>query len=146
MKRTNFYNFDNFIMETVKPSYCGLLVMDNKELLQLVKDLGPDWERLAHHMTIKLGSLPDALADKKGNIFVDFTATHIGYLDDKVVAVKIDTAMKTQNSFPHVTLAVNRKNGGTPFLSNKITEWKKLETPIHLEGKLSEFSDYEKEV
>jgi hypothetical protein len=130
---------DGFLNES-KAAYCGLLIVDNKQLLKLVDNLDNDWERLAHHMTIKMGELPEELKDKKGNVFVDLTATHIGYFEDKVVAVKLDSKFKSQNAFSHVTLAVNRKNGGKPFLSNKITEWKKLDKPISLEGKLSEFA------
>ena len=139
-------NFDKFIMnESLKPAYCGLLVVDNKELLQLVKELDPSWERIAHHMTIKMGGLPEEYVSAKGNIDA-FTATHVGRLDDKVVAVKVDTGLFTFNKNPHITIAVNRKNGGKPVMSNQITEWTKLDKPIMLKGKLAEFTHDGKEI
>lgn len=140
------HNFDKFIMnESIKPAYCGLLVLNNKELLRLVKDLDSSWERIAHHMTIKMGGLPEEYASSKGNID-SFTVTHIGRLDDKVVAVKVDTELFTFNKNPHITLAVNRKNGGKPVMSNNITEWTKLDKPIVLKGKIAEFAQDGKEI
>lgn len=131
-------NFDNFLNES-KVAYCGLSIINNSELLRLIDHLDNDWERLAYHMTIKMGNLPDDLKHSKGDIYT-LTVSHIGYLDDKVVAVKVDTEIKAENAVPHITLAVNRINGGKPFLSNKISEWEKLEKPIILKGKLSEFT------
>jgi len=121
--------FENFI----KPAFCGVLILNNYKLLKLVYDL--DWEKLAHHMTIKMCGLPEGVI--KGTK-VKLTATEIGSFDDKVVAVKVVTDVKTNNETKHITLAVNRDNDGKPFLSNKITEWTPIDQ-IELDGIISEF-------
>lgn len=127
-----------------QPAFCGLLVLNNQKLLELVKDLDPTWERIAHHMTIQMGGLPEELKYRKGEI-VPLTVTHIGELDNKVIAVKVETEIKTKTEFPHITLSVNRENGGKPFLSNKIIQWKSID-PFTIKGKISEFTSDSKSI
>jgi len=38
------------------------------------------------------------------------------------------------DNYPHITLAINKENGATPFLSNKIDNWYKFKQPIELNG------------
>lgn len=121
------------------PAYCGMLIEDNKKLLALVAGLSGDWERIAHHMTIKLGPLPEEMLGRVGER-VPITATHIGKYEDKAVAVKVFSSMGPRGNTPHVTLAVNRANGGKPFMSNKITEWIELPERVIVYGVLSEFA------
>ena len=130
---------DKFLNES-NPSYCGLYIKDNSKLLELVQDLDDSWKRIAHHVTIKLGRLPDDLQYEKGNN-LPIIVTHIGQLENKVIAVKVKVDVKTYNEFAHVTLAVNYENGGKPFLSNKITEWKLINKKIELIGEIAEFTN-----
>jgi len=122
----------------IKPSYSGLLIEKNYKLLELVYDLDSDWERIAHHMTIKLGSLPEGLV--KGTR-VKIVATEIGKIEGKVIAVKVKTNIESYNDTKHITLAVNRNNGGKPFMSNNITEWTPIDK-IELVGIISEFDNF----
>lgn len=101
-----------------------------------VRDNG--WKVYCHHMTINMGNLPEHLksyldSDQK------LEAIAIG-VSDKAVAVKVIGTMAghSKNDIPHVTIAVNAKEGGKPVDSNKITKWKKLETPIKLSGIVKE--------
>ena len=58
-------------------------------------------------------------------------------MDDKVMAVKVvGYDKKTNNNFPHVTIAVNRTGGGKPKDSNDIEKWQKVENGISLSGKI----------
>lgn len=57
--------------------------------------------------------------------------TAIGY-SDKAIAVKVNLNVPCCNDIPHITLCT--LNGGKPFDSNNITEWRNLETPIKVIG------------
>lgn len=81
------------------------------------------WEILCHHMTIKMGELPSYLEqDLKSTQTLEVNA--YGF-DDKVIAVRV-SGYFTTNDTPHVTVAVNRANGGKPVMSNKLTKWQPL--------------------
>ena len=68
----------------------------------------------------------------------DITLKVVDYgIDDKVIAVGVE-GYHTQNAKAHVTLAVNTANGGKPFMSNKLTEWRPLGFPLELTGKVSQ--------
>jgi hypothetical protein len=43
----------------------------------------------------------------------------------------------SDNKIPHITIAIN-PNGGKAFMSNDITDWNTLETPITLYGIITE--------
>lgn len=119
------------------------VVLDEKSRDMLIKtfeELIPDdWEIIAHHMTIKMGELNDISQEKQdledGKIItlqvIDFA------MDDLVMAVGVQ-GYWSMNKKPHVTIAVNRKDGGKPYLSNKLNEWKSIETPLTLTGKVRE--------
>jgi len=94
-----------------------------------------EWELLAHHMTINMGPLKEEYRPLLGQSF-DLLVTHIGYTD-KVVAVKVETQFVTKNRDPHITIAINRKEGGKPAMANEITEWIPI-FPFEVEGKLEE--------
>jgi len=96
-----------------------------------VKDIPVNWEVIAHHQTINpFGIVDYNLVNKT----VELTCTHIGK-SDKAIAVKVSGYPgKTNNKFPHITLAIDRKNGGKPKHSNDITDWKELETKPKVSG------------
>lgn len=94
-----------------------------------------DWKVIAHHMTINFGKgLPGNLKGDLGKT-KSITAKEIG-ISDMVIAVKVD-GYHSDNKIPHITIAIN-PNGGKPVMSNDITDWKELETPITLSGVVTE--------
>lgn len=105
------------------------------------------WVWYCHHMTINMGPLKDDLkAAKKTTIGTDqdLTVTAIGK-SDKAVAVRVEGVMAghNKNTIAHVTVAVNKKQGGKPFDSNKITEWVSIDKfpklkKLKIKGKVEE--------
>jgi hypothetical protein len=125
--------------DTKKPTWCAVVLdkdVQQKLLEYFSNDIPSGWEKIAHHMTIDPfhpfdesnndGQLP-------GNRVI-LTCTHIGK-SDKAIAVKVTGySGKTNNKFPHITLAIDRKNGAKPKHSNDITDWKELETKPKVSG------------
>lgn len=121
------------------------VVLDEKSHL-LIKSLVPavihrdqliDWTVYAHHMTINMGALPP----EKKTILGDTIRLYVTHIDwnDKVVAVKVrDDLNLSTNKTPHITLAVNKKNGGKPVMSNELTQWKPLKKKFYVNGKVEE--------
>ena len=109
-------------------SYSGVVLDEESKQKLLSLDIPEGWEIISHHMTITMGSL----VHKKGKH--DFSETYpvgseielpvisVGQ-DERAMAVKVEAPgpIKTK-SWPHVTVAVNRDEGGKPFHSNKIPE------------------------
>jgi hypothetical protein len=90
----------------------------------------PEWEVIAHHMTINFGA--ESHPEEGECKFL--TVTHFGELEN-VCAVRVSTGeLELSNDIPHVTIAVDRENGGKPFFSNKITEWTELKSPLVISG------------
>ena len=116
------------------------LILDKKSKSKLLAAVGyliPDeWEVYTHHMTINYGKgLPDNLKDDLGKI-KEIRALAIGK-SDKAMAVKVE-GYHSDNDIPHITIAVNVKEGGKPVMSNDITKWKPLENYITLSGVINE--------
>lgn len=127
------------LKKLILETYCAV-VLDSGPRQQLVdyfRDEIPEgWEIITHHMTIDPFKPLDS-SNKDGLLAgnrVILTCTHIGK-SDKAIAVKVSGYPgKTNNKFPHITLAVNRKGGGKPKHSNDITEWRELETKPKVSG------------
>lgn len=120
------------------------IVLDQKshdKLIQFLLDYYPtiysdsDWEKISHHMTINLGELPPERKEQLG-MKVDLLVSHVGQLDN-VIAVRVN-GYPSNNKTPHVTLAVNRKLGGKPVMSNDIKYWQKLSMSFYIHGKVQE--------
>jgi len=103
---------------------------------------GNNWEVICHHMTIKMGDkLPEQISQYLGDE-VTLEAFKYGF-DEKVIAVKVMPANSNDGGIhilddrliklPHVTVAVNRANGGKPVMSGLLTNWKSME-PLKLKG------------
>jgi hypothetical protein len=124
-----------------KVSKFASVVLDGKSRKNLLESIMgmvdmSGWEIIAHHMTINFGKgLPEDLKSDLGKT-INLTATHLG-VSDKAIAVKVD-GYHSDNKVPHITIAVNRKEGGKPVMSNDIQDWKKLPTYINLSGVVSE--------
>jgi hypothetical protein len=120
-----------------KVNYSCVLVENPNYILEKVKKFLPDistWEILCHHMTINLGPLPDNKREEIGKI-VELTASEIAY-NDKVAAVKV-SGYESKNANPHITIAVNRSNGGKPVMSNELQNWQKI-PPFTIKGTITE--------
>jgi hypothetical protein len=123
-------------------SYSAVILNDDSRnlLLKVFKAMIPEgWEIVAHHMTIKLGALDPDTQPKKD--FETGKAIQLNVEDyainDKVMAVGV-SGYETDNVKAHITLAVNKKTGGKPVMSNQLTDWKKLGFPITLTGYVAE--------
>jgi predicted kinase len=115
------------------------LILDDtskSKLLESVSKYVPEgWKVIAHHMTINFGKgLPGNLKGDLGKT-KSITAKEIG-ISDMAIAVKVD-GYHSDNKISHITIAIN-PNGGKPVMSNDITDWKELETPITLSGVVTE--------
>lgn len=126
-------------MKTKKILYSAV-VLDDKSHFILVKrfsDLFPnDWEIIAHHMTITLGELKDkSIVGKEFKLNIKSFGK-----DEKVAAVKVETSAPSKNKTKHITLAVNRQDGGKPYMSNNIEHWIKLKDPFVVSGVVQEIS------
>tara|TARA_R100000234_G_scaffold103753_1_gene73326 strand:+ start:173 stop:616 length:444 start_codon:yes stop_codon:yes gene_type:complete len=123
-----FENWRKYLLTEQNISYSGVVLDEPSKQKLLALDIPEGWEPIAHHMTITMGPL----MHPKGKH--DFSKTYpvgtevelpviaVG-LDERAMAVKVEAPnpIKTK-SFPHVTVAVNRAEGGKPFHSNKIPE------------------------
>lgn len=115
------------------------VVLDERSrqrLLKNFKDLIPeDWEIIAHHMTINMGEIDPQYEEYLG-LPLPLKVESFG-IDDKAAAVEV-SGFPSKNQIPHVTLAVNRKEGGKPVMSNYIDDWYPIKRPIRLVGKVQE--------
>lgn len=123
-----------------KPKKIATLKLDEKsrsKLLAAVGHLIPvGWDVAAHHMTINFGKgLPENLKGDEGKVKT-VRGTELGR-SDMAMAIRVE-GYHSDNAIPHVTIAVNTKGGGKPFMSNQITTWKKLENYINLSGTITE--------
>ena len=118
--------------------FASLILGDSSKnkLIDLVSKYIPEgWKVIAHHMTINFGKgLPEDLKGDLGKTKT-ITASEIG-ISEMAVAVKVN-GYYSDNTIPHITIAIN-PNGGKPVMSNDITDWKPLESPISLTGVVSE--------
>jgi hypothetical protein len=97
----------------------------------LVRDNG--WKMFCHHMTVQYPGIPEFLKQYK-DTDQTLEVTHIG-VSDKVVAVRV-VGFHSENKIPHITIAVNVREGGKPVMSNQITDWTSVSTSLSLKGKL----------
>lgn len=119
------------------------LVLDkdsHQKLYAQFRELIPgDWVVVAHHMTCNMGSF-DSGPVKNSKFKLGDTATlvvtSLAY-DDKVMAVGVESEVPSSNEKKHVTIAFDQKNGGKPFMSNQLREWKPT-SPIQLSGIIQE--------
>jgi len=136
-------NDNKYIKEdinTMSKVLYSAVVLDDKSRESLLaylnrKHLIPEgWEIVAHHMTINLGEIDPEFEKYLGmNVRLN---TEDYAIDDKVMAVGV-SGFGSKNTKPHITIAVNRENGGKPMMSNNLRNWEKIR-PIMLVGKVTE--------
>ena len=107
------------------------VVLDDKSrdmLIHKFKSLVPDgWDIICHHMTINLGELKDSMKEDIGKEVK--LVVHSFGIDKLVLAFGV-LGYPSKNKQPHITFAVNKKDGGKPFMSNNITNWKTIKEII----------------
>jgi len=100
------------------------LVLNDASRAKLLRGMDPAIlaeydDVIAHHMTINMG--PCEMPTELGK---HYTLKVIAKgMDEKVIAVQVETECVSKNAIKHITVAVNRAKGGKPFSSNKLTEW-----------------------
>jgi predicted kinase len=118
----------------------AMVVLDDASQQKLVTALRhhiPEgWDIIAHHMTINFGKGLGKDREEDAGKIVNLVASEIG-ISDMAVAVKVH-GYPSDNTIPHVTLGVNRAEGGKPVMSNDIKDWKKLNSHINLRGTVTE--------
>lgn len=122
--------------QSYKVSYSAV-VLDPQSRDRILNHLSipNDWKVICHHMTIKMGELPEDLKNRKGEK-VNLKVTKLGK-SDKAMAVGIDTGL-SQNSIPHITVAINASAGAKPKDSNDIKDWTDLEESFTVNGRIEE--------
>lgn len=121
----------------MKISYSAL-VLDEASRTKLLQysEIPNGWENVAHHMTINMGEIKPEF-EKYLGMKTSLRVIKIG-MSDLVMAAMVETTIPTTNTIPHITIAVNREEGGKPFMSNKITNWKPIQFAIELSGTVEE--------
>jgi len=133
-------NYSDFLNES-KKIYYSAVVLDDKSRSKLLAAFGDkipeEWKTIAHHMTIAFAKGVEAV-DRADDInkTVDIKVIKLG-VSDKAIAVQVE-GYPTLNKIPHITLAVNDKEGGSAVMSNDIKDWKKVPTLV-LKGKVKEY-------
>jgi hypothetical protein len=115
-------------------SYTAIVFDDPEDVLQHF-ETPEGWEKIGHHVTLNMG--PAKHPELIGQTF-QVTLISVAKGDNVMAAgVEMPTGVTTANATPHTTLAVDRENGGKPFLSNKLTDWVPIE-PITVRGTVQE--------
>lgn len=129
------------LLQEVSGGYRWCAIVLDKESegrikLMLSSKVPSDWDiKKEYHVTIDPFE-PLALDFFLLNTGISLTVTDFGK-SDKVCAVKVKGCpIETNNAFPHITLAINTKNGGKAKDSNDIKEWKRLDHPFSVKGTL----------
>ena len=111
------------------------VVLDNESKQKLINafTLPYKWQPVAHHMTIGFKEpVPDHLRNDIGKT-IQLIVKAIG-ISKNAMAVKV-SGYHSSNNIPHITLAI--PEGGKPFKSNFITNWKPCAKMI-VTGKVQE--------
>lgn len=122
--------------QSYKVSYSAV-ILDGSSKEKIINHLSipNDWKIINHHMTIKMGELPENLKNQIGSK-VTLKVTKQGK-SDKALAVGVETDL-SQNKIPHVTVAINASAGAKPKDSNDIEEWVDLEESFTISGRIEE--------
>lgn len=119
-------------------TYTALVLTDeshNKLVAAYAEHIPAGWKTFAHHMTMNMGKIKSEHEHMLGR-YADLVVKAFA-IDDKVAAVMVESDVPSKNDIPHVTLAVNKKGGGKPVMSNNLKNWKEVE-PIILRGRVEE--------
>lgn len=132
---------DRSLIERTRIKMYSAIVLDKQSHNKLVEIFSPTWENNEDpnfevinnlHMTICMGGLPVAMDDMLGQEFTMKVLAFAG--NDKVKAVEVERVIETKNKVAHITLAVNRSNGGKPKDSNQLQSWVPVKQEIYITG------------
>lgn len=129
------WNLENVKLTLLTDLRWSAVLLDEKSRTKLIdqykSQIPNGWDVIAHHQTIDPFNLvSDALVGKP----VELKVIAVG-LSDKAFAVKVEGYQgKTNNKFPHVTIAINRAGGAKPKDSNEIKNWTPVLNGITLKG------------
>jgi tRNA nucleotidyltransferase/poly(A) polymerase len=96
------------------------------------------WEWIAHHMTITLGALAEPMRSELLGKEARLTVKSLG-MDNKAMAIGV-SGCYSEKKRPHITLAVNKADGGKPQMSNDIVEWVPYNVNFVLTGIVKEIT------
>jgi len=116
---------------------CVLLDEPSKQLIISRINIPDDWKIINHHMTITLGELPHEMKNRIGEV-IELPVNRIG-ISDLALALGVDTDVCLKPN-PHITVAINDKNGGKPKHSNDIENWVSMIQPFKVKGTITEVS------
>lgn len=115
-----------------------LTEQSRNQLLQELQGLIPDgYDIVAHHMTICMADAQSMQLQERLGEEVELQIIEYD-LDQRVVAVKVQTEIPSKNVVKHITVAVNKKEGGKPVHSNQLSNWRKLSTELAVRGYIQE--------
>jgi len=132
-------------MNSKVPKKLASVILDNSSRDKLIEavnslpqinKLPEGWGVIAHHMTINFGKgLPEDLKGDLGKT-VQLRVNSIG-MSDMAIAVGVE-GYHSDNEKPHITIAINKAEGGKPVMSNNIQNWEKWLDGPTISGKVSE--------
>ena len=121
-----------------KISYSAV-VLDEKSKQKLVdkfKSIIPkNWKILANHMTINLGEI-DPNYEKYLGMNIRLSVDDVA-MNNNVIAVGVSN-FPSKKPKPHITIAVNSSNNAKSNMSDALTDWKDIERPFFIVGKVTE--------
>ena len=93
------------------------------------------WEMVCHHMTIKFPGTPEFVKPYIDSVQkLEVISVSVS---DKVIAVRV-VGFHSENKIPHITIAVNVKDGGKPAMSNQLKSWTSVVPVVKLTGIVKE--------
>lgn len=134
----NFFNNTMTMDQNKKPAinYSAVVLDDKSREKLLTKFHIPEgWEKICRHMIINIGNIKPELEHYLG-LKVGINVEAIG-ISDKAMAIKI-SGFPTEDTTPHITLAINTTEGGKPADSNLITNWQAINHPFRITGIVTE--------
>ncbi len=118
------------------------VVLDKMSRDKLLKTVGHQvplgWDIIAHHMTINFGDGLGKRRELQLGDKVRLEAISIGISDMAFAVGVISLDIPSDNEMPHITIGVNRAEGGKPVMSNNIKKWSNLDPYIGLTGIVTE--------
>lgn len=132
-------------MENKKYIRYTAVVLDDKSHGKLASVFGSripqGWKLFAHHMTLNMGGIKVIPENEKHLGEKIMLSVNDFAMDDKVMAVGVTVVnadIKTNNTKPHITIAVNETGGGKPRMSNDLSDWQLFKRPFLLSGVITE--------
>lgn len=131
MKKDNPISYSAVVLDEVSRAK----LLSNPQISSLITK---NHTIIAHHMTIKLGSLRGTRHESRVGKEEHMVAVKVGtYMDGAVIAVAL-WGGKSDNKIPHITIAIDESKPVKAKDSNNITNWKDLESPVVLQGTVME--------